>query len=296
MRWLVGFAALGLSVAHADDDPKAAEATALFERGRELVRAGDHAEACPLFEQSHALVPALGTELNLALCWREIGRLVDAERALLVVIPKIIEAGQSQREAIAREALAALQARLPHVVIDFGPLPATTLVEIDGAIVDTSEPVSVDPGEHTITAEGALPQTIIAVEGQVSEAVLVAAPAAAPLIDNSERRTLWILGGATGAFALAGTITGIAVFRVKSAGIDHCVDPGEGDLVCDDRGLELLDRARTLSHVSTGLFVASAALGAATVVMYLRAKKKPAAATSAWITPSSIGVAWGRSW
>ncbi len=50
-----------------------AEAEALFTAAREQMRAGNPAQACKLFEQSHAIDPALGTLLNIGSCREQMG-------------------------------------------------------------------------------------------------------------------------------------------------------------------------------------------------------------------------------
>ena len=53
----------------------ASHAAALFEEGRALGKAGQWAEACDRFAESLELVPAVGTQLNLADCLEREGKL-----------------------------------------------------------------------------------------------------------------------------------------------------------------------------------------------------------------------------
>src|SRR5262245_7592757 len=55
-----------------------AAAEALFQEGRRLAADGKIAEACAKFEASYHTVPALGVRLNLARCWRQLGRTASA--------------------------------------------------------------------------------------------------------------------------------------------------------------------------------------------------------------------------
>ncbi|MEO8701130.1 MAG: tetratricopeptide repeat protein [Kofleriaceae bacterium] len=294
--WLVVAAMVVSTTARAEPD----DAGALFERGRELVKAGKHADACPLFEQSLKLVPALGTELNLARCLAATGRLVEALHMYEALVPKIADANQPQREALVRQGLVELRARLPRLQIHLGNLPAGTEIHVDGKpIAEREEAMVVDPGPHRITADGAKPVTATAVEGEITEvnlrAVVVVEPVTppGPAIDPTDRKLQLILGGAgIGTFAI-GLITGVATLRVKHAGVDRC-SKDTGELICDDRGAELLDHARTLSHVTTGFMLVGAGLFATAVV--LRVKSRHASALSAWVAPASAGFAVRGAW
>jgi hypothetical protein len=295
--------------AFADD---ASDAAAQFERGRELVKQGQHADACPLFESSLKLVPALGTELNLALCWAEVGRLVDALALFEALVAKTADANQPQREALARDGLAKVHARVPRVKIDASALAPGARVQIDDDVVENvDEPVAIDPGDHVITADGAKSTFVVGVEGEIASVVLrpddgdggaatgrvISGP---PWMTGDDRRRdrryFWIAGGTAAGLLAIGTITGATVIAQKNAAIDRCDRDADGALICDDRGLQLLDRARTMSHVTTVMWAGGLAAGGAAVYFYLRGRRADRAVAMPWVTPSSAGIAWERSW
>src|SRR5690349_15880908 len=56
----------------------AAAAEALYRRGRELLSAGNWAEACAKFDASMALNPAASTMLNIARCHEHEGKIAQA--------------------------------------------------------------------------------------------------------------------------------------------------------------------------------------------------------------------------
>jgi hypothetical protein len=277
-----------------DPDEPPSEAVALFNHGRELVRAGNHREACPLFEQSLRLAPAIGTELNLALCYAATGRLIVARAMLEQLAKKTAAPGQEQRAAIVQKGLDDVVARTPKVTIDLGPLPADTEVHVDGKPVDVGSAIALDPGTHRVDAAGAKPTTFDVDDGAITTVTLERAPPPRP------REPIELeLGAAAGGLLLLGTITGVTVIRQRDAALAHCHDD-TGSLVCDARGGELLDHARFTSHVTTGLFVAGLALGTVAVVLELRAKRaeraEHATVTTAWASPSGLGVVIGGVW
>jgi len=258
----------GVAAADDDADEQPSEATALFTRGRELMKAGNQREACPLFETSLRLAPALGTELNLALCWATTGRLVDALHMFQTVEREAGAANQPQREQLAREGIDSLAQRMPTLTVALGALPTGTIVELDGKPIEVGTAVAVDPGEHRIEASGARRVQLTTVEHHA--AVLTLEPVAA----YDRPIEVWAVGGAAAAVLLAGTITGITALRERDAAIANHCHPVMGVERCDPRGGVLLDRARTVSHVTTGLFVAGIAAAGVAVYLELGARKR----------------------
>ncbi len=170
---LAVFAAFPLSTAAADDAngatatsgsragvvPSAADraaAQALFDEGRELMDQGRSADACPRFEESNRLEPALGTRFHLANCYEDLGKLASAHALYLEVASEAANRDQAARERVARERARAVEPRLARLSIEvpFSPSPALR-VERDGTLVGAAQwglPVPVDPGVHRINA------------------------------------------------------------------------------------------------------------------------------------------------
>lgn len=278
--------------AFADDDDRAVQAKAKFDHGRELVKAGNSAEACPLFEESLRLAPALGTKLNLAICWAAVGRLVDAQHLFEVLIKETEVAEQPQRLQLAREGLEGVKRRVAHLKIDASALPPGEVIELDGTPIDPSDVRTVDPGRHAIHAAHAMPAEIEISEGKQVE-VKLEAIASHP----RSRRVLYVGGAAAGALLIS-ALTGLAVINERDNALHHCsTSPTDGALVCSQRGIDLLDRAHTMSHVSTTFLVAGAALAAFTAVLELewrRSNEAPIA--TAWTAPHTVGVALEATW
>src|SRR5512143_4293143 len=58
-----------------------ARADKLFEDGRGYLQRKEYALACTAFEQSQEADPAIGTQLNIALCYEQWGKLTAAYQA-----------------------------------------------------------------------------------------------------------------------------------------------------------------------------------------------------------------------
>ena len=280
---------LAASGARADDSE---EAKALFERGRNLVKTGDNAGACPLFEQSLKLAPALGTKLNLAICWDATGRLAEAEGLFEQLVKETENAHQPQRTELAQKALDELSARVPRVKIDASNLPAASTVDIDGKPIDAGEPVAIDPGHHVIHAPHARSVELHVEEGELAEVKLD------PLVFVPRPQAVWIAGGVAGGALLVSAFAGIAVLNERSNGLHHCAtSPSDGTLACSQRGLDLLDRAHTMAHVSTGFLVIGAGAAALTAVLELKWRHSNEDASVLVIPgPHEVGIAVERAW
>jgi hypothetical protein len=280
---------LASSGARADDGE---DAKALFERGRGMVKAGDNAGACPLFEQSLKLAPALGTKLNLAICWAAIGRLADAEQLFQQLVKETEDANQPQRAQLAKEGLDKLSSRVPHVKIDTGNLPAATSVDVDGKLVDAGQPIAIDPGHHEIHGTHARSVALDVEEGEYAEVKLDA------LVHVPRPQQVWITGAVAGGALFISAIAGIAVLNERGSALHHCATSvTDGSLACTQRGIDLLDRAHTMAHVSTGFLVIGAGAAALTAVLELKWRRSNEDTTVMMIpSPHAFGVAVERSW
>ena len=275
-----------------DAPDNAALAKEKFDKGRELVKGGKSSEACPLFEESMRLAPGLGTKLNLAICWAAIGRLVEAQQLFEMLIKETEVANQPQRLQLAREGLEGVKDRVAHLKIDASTLPRGEAVELDGKPADTTRTVPIDPGHHKVQAQHAMPVELDVAEGKLAEVKL-------ELVTEHPRPDLiYYVGGAAAGALLISAFTGLAVLNERDNALHHCsTSPTDGSLLCSRRGIDLLDRAHAMSHVSTGFLVAGAAVAAFTAVLELkwrRSNESPIA--TAWTAPHALGVALEASW
>jgi hypothetical protein len=137
--------------ARADDAEE--RARTLFREGREAADRGEHRVACARFAASLALMRRPSTLLNLGACHDELGHSATALRYWRLG-QRELEA-DDKRQALAAEAIAALEARAPRLRFSLEGVPAEAVVRLDGAPVDARDELRVDPGDHRVTLSAA---------------------------------------------------------------------------------------------------------------------------------------------
>jgi tetratricopeptide (TPR) repeat protein len=138
-------------LALAQDTP----ARTLFKQGRDLAAKGDHAAACPKFEQSLALESGLGTQFNLADCWEHVGRLAAAHDLFEAAADSAKAGGQPEREKVLRDRAAALEPRIGKVIVEVKPNEGKVTVKRDEVEISEErwgKAFALDPGSYTIWA------------------------------------------------------------------------------------------------------------------------------------------------
>jgi hypothetical protein len=133
----------------------AAVADALFRAARELMNQGDFGAACPKFEESLRLDPAVGTVLNLALCHEKAGRLASAWATYQEAQAMAERQNLADRAKIASQHRAEIESRLPYLTLALAPDADVSGLEItlDGKVVQKPSlgvRLPVDPGPHSI--------------------------------------------------------------------------------------------------------------------------------------------------
>jgi hypothetical protein len=131
-------------------------ADALFEQGKQHLRAGDWQRACESFARSFDEDPSASTSVKIARCREHEGRaasaLLEYQRALSLVA----RIGQPERaramQALIERAIAEVEPRVPRVRLQVSPAPGNLEVRIDGRRVEAplAGPLPLDPGEHEI--------------------------------------------------------------------------------------------------------------------------------------------------
>ncbi len=155
---LVGVVLLSPSLARADDAAPAdnvSKARELFSEARQLVQAGNYAQACGKFEESLKLNDGIGTQFNLADCWEHVGRTASARSLFLGAAASAHALGQAEREQVAKARATALEPRLLRLVIDVRATDAELLIRRNQVPIERdswSTATAVDPGAYLIEA------------------------------------------------------------------------------------------------------------------------------------------------
>jgi serine/threonine-protein kinase len=171
-----------------------ATAEAVFEEGMRLIKVGNFAEACPKFEMSQRVEPAVGTMLYLAECYENTNRTASSWAMFREAASLAETSNQVERMKTAQARAKRLEPRLAWLTIDVPKDPAVPGLQIRRNGVPVSAELSgtaspVDPGEVLVeaTAPGYLPYSTkvkVAAKGRVSVTIpaLQPSPATTPVI------------------------------------------------------------------------------------------------------------------
>lgn len=265
--------ALVLAVTSIASGQPAEDAGAIFQEARELARLGRIDEACPLFERSYALDPALGTAVNLASCLERQGHLLRAWQ-LYDLVARGSQHVQS-RARLARERADALAGKLATVIVTVHE-PRLSLRVGEQALPAGVQRAVVEPGAVEVVAERAGRPAFRAIrQVAAGAAVIVDVPAFDP--PTRRRRSRVYLAGGVGAVGAAGlgVSLGLAISakrlndRAYDAGACMAGDPPR----CTAGGKSTIDRAGTRADLATGFAIGGAVLAAAGVALFVTAPR-----------------------
>lgn len=319
---LVWFA-IGLAAATARAQGSAADkaaAQALFEQGRQLLEAGNAAQACPKFEASQKLDAGIGTQLYLADCYERVGKTASAWAIFLEAASSAKAEGQNDREQVARERARSLEGRLAKLTLVASDAAGMQggQVTLNGRAIPADSwgvPLPIDPGSQHIevTAPGKKPWstsidvapgpsertvTIPALENAPSRTAAPAtattanAPSSAPATraDGAAamRTAGWVAAGVGVVSVGVGSYFGL---RAISKNQDSKADCRTTTL-CDPAGLTLRNQAKDAATVSTVAFVAGGLLvaGGVTLLVLERSSEEPRVGLGVGATPASASV------
>ncbi|HET9988320.1 MAG TPA: hypothetical protein VFQ65_07365, partial [Kofleriaceae bacterium] len=129
-------------------------------------------------------------------------------------------------------------------------------------------------------------------EGEFAEVKLDA------IVHVPRPQQVWIVGAVAGGALLVSAVAGIAVLNERDNALHHCgTAVADGSLTCTQRGIDLLDRAHGVAHVSTGFLVIGAGAAALTAVLELKWRRSNED-TSVMLLPAphAIGLAVEHAW
>lgn len=302
---------------------QATAAEALFQEGVQAMHATDYARACERFAQSDKVDAANGTKLALAECEEHRGKTATAWGLYTATVGKL--AAGDKRVALVNERIAALEPKLPKLVVAMHPdAPKGTKVRegelvLDAAVFGVALPV--DPGEHVyvVSAEGYEDATVkvVANPGETASvralpgaqkrlaAMIPVAPAPAPrraeppkpapahrpaeAPPSDARTTAWIVTGAGAASAAVGVASLFVAMGKKSTADANCNDATS---VCNAEGKSADDALKTLNLVTVaGLGLGAVGLGVGTWMLL-----RPSSESRASVYTSPAAVAGGGGW
>jgi serine/threonine-protein kinase len=276
---LLFYAGHDIAWAQAASDKAAADV--LFNEGRQLVTKPNDAAAwttaCEKFEASLSKLTQLGVQIALATCYEKLGKTASAWGAFRIAA-KAASKAHDKRQRFAEDHATALEAKLSKIVITIAPANRVTGLKVkrDGSELTPAEfgsPVPVDPGEHTIDASApgrvtwstraSIPATPDIIDITVPALAEVPAP---PAPRRSQRTLAYGLGGGGLAIVSVSLIFGAVANSKWNDAQQHCRDH-----MCDQTGIDLAGRARTMGNVSTGTFLVGAGAVMAGVILLLTA-------------------------
>ena len=268
-----------------------ATATALFDNARKLMKAGDHAAACPKLEEAKRLAPGVGIVFNLAVCFEEIGRSASAWGLYREAASLAAAAGQAERASAAKQKANALEPSLTRLEIVVVDPPMGMTIEVNGNPVgeplwNTATPV--DPGSFRVDAaapghqpwrtdvNAKLPGETV----RVSVPPLIAATSgdALPPVDDVEvvdddvETNDWQvpLGVSMLALGVVGVGVGGVLGLVAKSNADDA-DCNDDDVCRTQEAVDTRSDAVALGNIATGVMIAGAVVAGAGLALWLTA-------------------------
>ena len=296
---LVLVAGLSLPRWAAAQDTTRADET--FHAGRELMKDGKFADACPKFEESQRADPASGTLLALAYCQELSGLLASSYANYLAAADLAAKEGQAERQKAAGERAEGLSKRISTLTI---LVPAALSqraglkvlrdgIEIDRTAYNVRIPLN--GGTHAI--EVAAPgrerwagvvtlQTeadhktlqLPVLEPEPSSFIEMSGPRPTPVyargsVESPAVRRMRQASVGLGLASAVGVGLGVTFGLAAKSRNDASNRDGHCDATgCDAYGAGRREAALDAARVSTWSFVAAGALGAGAIILYFKAE------------------------
>ena len=273
-----------------------------FHAGRELMKDGKLAEACPKFEESQRADPASGTLLALAYCQELSGLLASSHANYLAAADLAAKEGQADRQKAAGERAEALSKRFSTLTIlvradlsrQAGLKVARDGIELDRTAYNVRIPLNGGTHAIEVTAPGKQRWAgVITLQTEADHKTLElpelepeasgfiettgprrAAPAYAPApVESASVRHLRQASLGLGIASAVGVGLGVTFGLAAKSRNDASNRDGHCDATgCDAFGAERRESALDAARVSTWSFIAAGALGAGALVLYFKAE------------------------
>ncbi len=304
-----------------------AVALSLFDQGKQLVRDGKYAEACPKLRASYEMVPKLGTLLNLADCLEKNGQTASAWARFTEAQSTAERAGEGDRADFAKQHATALEPKLSRLTVTAPASVSGLQVKRDGEVVQGAVlgvPMPVDPGKHTIeaTAPGKTAwSTTLEIPGDGANQILaipplqdapvaaapptlaaagattVGAPSpAAPAESGGSSQKVW--GFAVGGVGAVGVVASLVLGAMAESAYGQSNQAGGcAKDVCPQSALDQRQSAYGLATAATYLAIGGGVLVAGGVVLLVTApSSKEGSRSGLWIRPGPGGATLGGAW
>lgn len=256
---------------------QAAAAEKLFNEGRELMSQEKWDEACPLLAESQKLDPGTGTLLNLATCYEQAGRRATAWLTWLEAARSAREAGQTEREQLARERAEELEGTLGTLTVLVPEnAPAELNIQRNGEELPPGTwgiALPLDAQSYTLRAAApgyqAHEESVSIIDGENTDWRVPALQAQTQSSTTQEstdtasssQKTWGYISAGTGVLGLAtGGVLGLVALSKNNSSKEHCFssDPN----LCNQTGVDLRNQA---FDFATGASIA-AGVGAAALI------------------------------
>jgi hypothetical protein len=286
------------AIASAQPDKKRADK--LFDDGRRYLTAKEYALACTAFEQSQEAEPAIGTLLNIALCYEQWGHIAAAYRAYLEA-ERFATDKHDKRAKGAHQKVEQLGPMVPHLELQ---VPADAdpgaIFALDGKEVDRGAltgDLLVEIGTHTIEARvPGKPPKLTTVEVKLGEhrqlvidvpkpEIAVKVVVAPPPARNRRR---FIGGLALGGAGIAAVGFAGYVALVARQDYDNAVKDCPNTVCTNHDAYEITQRARRRANYMS--IVTGAGFAAVGVGIYLVLTSRETREPRVTVMPTSDGL------
>ena len=282
--WVALVAALVCGVASADDQK--ARADKLFEDGRRFLANKEYQLACTAFEESQKADPAIGTQLNIALCYEEWGHVAAAYHAF-VEAEKSATAKKDDRAKGARKKIDELAPKIPHLVVTI-PADAdpSAVFLFDGKETERDafkDDMLVEVGHHDIEARvpGRPPaKTSVELKAGEHKALTLDVPkpeVKVQVVAAPPRNSARLYGGIAlgGAGVIAMTVAGFVALAARQDYNDAIVNCSDTNVCTNKADFNATNDARSRANQMTFVALGGAALaGVGVYLIFTSAGKK----------------------